>query len=359
MGREGVLLLKQRRGDVSMTKKRILIQLLSVFAVALLAVGGMVSGALAAEKVKFFLDWVPYGKHSSFFAGVKYGIYKKYGLDVTIQPGKGSGLSIKTIGAKRADYGHADMGTLIVNRGNNPDLKVKQIAMLHHNNLFNITVLEKSGIKHPKELEGKRIGSSVGNSTRIVFPALAAATGLNPCKVIWVDMQAASQNASLLAGKVDAIPSYNTVNPTLIKMAKKVGKRLRFLKYSDYGVDIYSNGLIGHEDTLRDKPNRTRRFVVASLEAFQWSVANPSKAVGSFIEKYPHVTRDLARGHWEIGVDVAITKNTKRTGFGFMVREKVQRTIDTMFKIKKPKSEPSADEIYTNEFVGVFLMRAM
>ena len=90
-----------------MAKKRILMQLLSIFTVALLAFGGMVSGALAADKVIFFLDWVPYGKHSSFYAGIKYGIYKKYGLDVTIQPGKGSGLSIKTIGVKGAEYGRA------------------------------------------------------------------------------------------------------------------------------------------------------------------------------------------------------------------------------------------------------------
>jgi ABC-type nitrate/sulfonate/bicarbonate transport system substrate-binding protein len=46
---------------------------------------------VAAEDVSFFLDWVPYGKHASFYAGVKHGIYQKYGLNVKIQPGKGSG----------------------------------------------------------------------------------------------------------------------------------------------------------------------------------------------------------------------------------------------------------------------------
>ena len=110
---------------------------------------------------------------------------------------------------------------------------------------------------------------------------------------------------------------------------------------------------------MKNRPNLTRRFVVSSLEAFQWSVANPKEAVGAFIEKHPHVSRDLARGHWDIGVDVAITKNTKRTGFGYMLKAKVQRTIDTMARFNKLKKKPKPEEIYTNEFVGVFLHRGM
>ncbi|MFQ5912350.1 MAG: ABC transporter substrate-binding protein [Nitrospinota bacterium] len=342
-----------------MARKRILYPFVSVLIGALLAVGGMVSGAQAAEKVRFFLDWIPYGKHSSFYAGVEYGIYKKYGLDVQVLPGKGSGLAVKTVGTKGVEYAHADAGTLVIARGNNPDLRVKLVAMLHHDNLFTIAFLEKSGIKTPKDLEGRKIGSAAMNSSKIVFPAMAAAVGFDHNKVKWVDMEASAQDPSLLAGKVDAIPTYRTRNPTILSMAKKLGKTIKFFNYSDYGVDIYSNGIIAHEDTIKNQPNRTRRFVVASLEAFQWSVANPEKAVGSFIKKNPTVSRELARGHWDIGVDVAITKNTKKTGFGFMLREKIQNTIDTMSKYRKMKRKPTPEEVYTNEFVGVYLHRAM
>ncbi|MFQ5693669.1 MAG: ABC transporter substrate-binding protein [Nitrospinota bacterium] len=339
-----------------MTRRRIPSLFLSALVGAFFATAGMAS-VQAAERVKFFLDWVPYGKHASFYAGIEQGIYKRYGLDVTIQAGKGSGLSVKTIGAKGADYGHADMGTLIIARANNPDLRVKEIAMLHHDNLFYIAFLKKSGIKSPKDLEGKTIGSPVMNAARIVFPALAPFTGMDPSKVIWVNMQAASQEPSLFAEKVDAIVTYRTRDPSLMGKAKEVGKPVGSLKFSDFGVDIYSNGIIAHEDTLKNRPGRTRRFVVASLEAFRWSVENPEKAIDSFISKNPSVSRKLARGHWEIGVDVALTKGSAKTGLGFMLRDKVQRTIDTMFKFRKLKRKPVPEEIYTNEFVAVFPKR--
>jgi NitT/TauT family transport system substrate-binding protein len=249
------------------------------------------------------------------------------------------------------------MGTLIIARANNPDVRVKEIAMLHHDNLFVVAFLKKSGIKKPKDLEGRTIGSAVMNSSKIVFPALAPFTGMDPGKVKWMDMEASAQDPSLFAEKVDAIVTYRTRNPTVLSMAKKLKKPVRFFNYSDFGVDIYSNGMIAHEDTIKSQPNRTRRFVVASLEAFKWSVENPKKAIGAFIEKNPSVSRKIARGHWEIGVDVAVTKETGQTGFGFMLREKVQNTIDTMAKYRKLKSKPTPEQIYTNQFVGVFPVR--
>ncbi|MDP6087822.1 MAG: ABC transporter substrate-binding protein [Nitrospinota bacterium] len=337
--------------------RKIRFAFVSIVVGAILAIGGAVSGALAAEKVSFFLDWVPYGKHASFYAGVKYGIYKKYGLDVTIQPGKGSGLSVKTIGAKGADYGHADMGTLIIGRANNPDLKVKEIAMIHHDNLFVVAYRKDSGIKTPKDLEGKKIGSAHQNSSKIVFPALAPFTGMDPSKVNWVIMEASAQEPSLFANRVHAIVSYRTRNPSTDIGAKKHGVPIAYFNYSDFGVNIYSNGIIAHEDTLKERPIRTRLFVVASMDAFKWSVKNTTKAIEAFIEKSPSVSRKQARGHWEIGVDVAITKETKRTGIGFMIREKVQQTIDTIFKYRKLKRKPAVDEIYTNDFVAVFPTR--
>lgn len=274
-----------------------------------------------------------------------------------IQPGKGSGLAVKTVASKGADYGHADMGTLIIARANNPDVRVKEIAMLNHDNLFVVAFLKKSGIQKPKDLEGRTIGSAPMNSSKIVFPALAPFTGMDPGKVKWMDMEASAQDPSLFAEKVDAIVMYRTRNPTVLKMAKNLNKPVRFFNYSDFGVDIYSNGIIALEETIQGKANQTRRFVVASLEAFEWSVENPKKAIGVFIERNPSVSREIARGHWEIGVDVAVTKETTKTGLGFMLRKKVQNTIDTMAKYPKLKRKPSVGEIYTNQFVGVFPMR--
>ncbi len=68
---------------------------------------------------------------------------------------------------------------------------------------------------------------------------------MDPSKVIWVDMETSSQEPSLFAGKVDAIPSYHTRNPSVDKQAKKLGKAIGRFNYSDLGVDIYFRGKVG------------------------------------------------------------------------------------------------------------------
>ncbi|MGA7327956.1 MAG: ABC transporter substrate-binding protein, partial [Rhodomicrobium sp.] len=45
------------------------------------------SGACAAEKLRFGLNWLPEGEHCGFFQAKAAGLYDKAGLDVELKPG--------------------------------------------------------------------------------------------------------------------------------------------------------------------------------------------------------------------------------------------------------------------------------
>ena len=341
-----------------LTRKRILLGTLGILMGLGLLLGGTARRAAAAEGVRFILDWLPYGKHAPFYVGLDRGIYKQFGLDVEILRGKGSGLALKTVGSKAAEFGQADAGSLVVARANNPDLRVKLVAMLHHKPLFNIVTLAKSGIKTPKDLAGKKIASTAANATRTVFPAFAELAGLDPKKVTWVELEPAIIGASLFSGKVDAIAHYLTLLPAARGQAKKAGKPIQSMAFADYGLSVYSNGLIAHEDTIRDRAALARAFVRASLEAVKWSVENPEGAMTVFLKRFPTRNPTVQRGTFDVSVDVLLTENTKRTGIGFMLRDKMQRTIDLMLRFRKGlKRRPAPEEVYTNEFVAVFPKR--
>jgi NitT/TauT family transport system substrate-binding protein len=338
--------------------KRILHGTLGILLGLGLALGGSASPVFADDPAQMLLDWIPYGKHAPFYVGVDKGIYKQYSLDVKVLAGKGSGLSIKTVGAKGVEFASADAGSLVLARANEPSIRTKLIAMLHHNGLFNIVALAKSGINSPKDLAGKKIGSPVVNASRIVFPAFAELAGLDPSKVVWVDMDAPVQHPSLFSEQVDAIATYVTQLAPLQQMAKKFGKPIKSFAYADYGLDVYSNGLIAHEDTIKNRAPFTRRFVIATLEALKWSVENPDEAVQLFLRHYPTSDPEAARGQFDVSVDVLLTKETKETGIGFMLPAKIQRTIDLMARFEKEmKRKPSPGEIFTNEFVAIFPTR--
>ena len=63
--------------------------------------------ALANDKVRLRLNWMYYGSHAGFAYGKDKGIYEKYGIDLDIRSGNGSGSAHRLVanGDSTFDYG--------------------------------------------------------------------------------------------------------------------------------------------------------------------------------------------------------------------------------------------------------------
>ena len=60
------------------------------------------------------MDFIIGGKHAPWFVALEKGFYAKRGLAATIQASTGSADTLRTIGSGGADFGFADMATMIV-----------------------------------------------------------------------------------------------------------------------------------------------------------------------------------------------------------------------------------------------------
>src|SRR5436190_14995339 len=143
--------------------------------VALVTAGAMAMGFAQAqtarplEKVNFLLDFTPYGKHAPFFAALDHGFWKDAGFDVTIIKGEGSATTVASYAAGAVDFAFADTATLILARPKG--VRVKLTGVIHDKSLYAAGTLEENNIKTPQDFKGKRMGSSVGDAARVMFPA--------------------------------------------------------------------------------------------------------------------------------------------------------------------------------------------
>ena len=311
------------------------------------------SAALAAEHVNFMLDFTPYGKHAFFYAALDHGFWQKAGFDVTILKGEGSGTTIAALAAKATDFAFADTAALIVARTKGAEIKV--VGVIHEKALYDIGTLKGNGINAPKDLEGKRIGAPVGDATRVLFPAFAQINNVDESKVIWVSMTPPARAPSLIAGQVDAVNIFATETPTFAARAKESGKEWQGMLLSDYGLDLYSAGILVRDEDIATQRDKVKRFVQATMEAVAWSVENPEDALKSFLKYNPAVDPTEARGHFHIALDHLMTDNTKKYGVGFMTQEKMQHTVDV---IAKAFNAPGlkADDVYSNAFLPEHLV---
>ena len=61
----------------------------------------------AAESVNLILNWSPTADHSPFYYAKAQGWYEKAGIDLTIETGKGSGVSALKVGSGGSPFGIA------------------------------------------------------------------------------------------------------------------------------------------------------------------------------------------------------------------------------------------------------------
>ncbi|MBI2881509.1 MAG: ABC transporter substrate-binding protein [Candidatus Tectomicrobia bacterium] len=328
---------------------RVLVRLspLAWFAAFLLLLAAVATAS--AEKVTFSLDWVPYGKHAGFYVALDQGFYRKAGLDVTIERGYGSPDTAKKVAAKSADFGFTDPSSVLLARSQK--LGVRQIAMIHGKGMLVVFALKGSGIHHMKDLEGRRIGETIGGAGYATFQAVANANGIK--KWEWVGMRPAAKNPSLLSKKVDAIITYIAVQPALRMGARKQGEEIVTLLYSDYGVNIPADGLATHDETIRNRPDVVRRFVEATLEGMAWGIprGRHEAAMEVFLKHLPETSRDLGLAQWKIGVEHMVTEDALKNGLGHISPEQMDYTYKVLSQAYKLDPSVSMAEVYTNGYL--------
>ena len=160
---------------------RRLLTLVVVLATLALPVAGIAQKPL--KPYTLILDFVPTGEYVPHYTALEKGWYREEGLDVKIIRGQGSADTVKRIAAGQGEVGISDISALIAARANT-DVAVKAIALWYRRPPHGIFVRADSPIKTPKDLEGKKLAISPGNSHQILWPVFERLSGLKPNSVL-------------------------------------------------------------------------------------------------------------------------------------------------------------------------------
>src|SRR5476649_672819 len=130
----------------------------------------------AADKIIFQLDWLPGGDKAAVYLGVQKGYFADEGIEVTIQPGRGSSDAITKIGTGSADLGTGGIGALMMAaaEGGAP---VKAIMSIYSRQPDAIFTFKGSGITTLKDVAGHRIATAPFSSSNTVWPVILTANG--------------------------------------------------------------------------------------------------------------------------------------------------------------------------------------
>jgi NitT/TauT family transport system substrate-binding protein len=303
----------------------------------------------ATEDIHFQLDWIAFGRHAPYYTALEKGFYASKNLNVTIAQGNGTMQGLRTLIAGKAQFVFQDLGVMMAVRAKE-GAKIRALACLYQKSPHTVFFIEGKGISKPKDLEGKKIAFSPGDSPKLMFPAFAKANGIDESKLSWLSVDPNSKNAVLLNHSVDGMITYLFTLPVLQKAAQNNDK-VGTLVYSDYGADFYSNGLGAMDDFIKQKPEVTRSFVQATMEGVKYTLAHPAEAVQMLKKHQPQLDEKTAVQEIAIIRKLSNADNTKGP-LGSITKEKMQATQDLMVKYLDLKDPPPIADTYTNEFLS-------
>jgi NitT/TauT family transport system substrate-binding protein len=222
------------------------------------------SGGKKLDKVTLTLNWYPYGEHAPLYYGKKRGIYAKYGIDLTIQAGQGSGKTVQATAAGQTDLGWADTSAVLA--GVTQGLKVKSVGVFLQITPASVQFFADKNITTPMDLKGKTIATTAGDALSRTFPAFLKANGLTQSDVTLQNTDAAGKIAAVISGKTDALLGNATDQGPTIQ--EKAAKTVSSLKFADYGLSFLSDGLVASDTILSGRRDLVQRMVAATGEAW-------------------------------------------------------------------------------------------
>ncbi|WP_326815453.1 ABC transporter substrate-binding protein [Streptomyces sp. NBC_01763] len=229
------------------------------------------------DKVTLTLNWYPYGEHAPFYYGKQQKIFEKHGIDLTIQAGQGSQKTVQATAAGQTDFGWADTPALLaaVDQG----VRVKSLGVFLQTTPASVQSFDAKGIGSPADLKGKTIAGTAGDALSKTFPIFLKKNNIDESDVKVQNTDPAGKIAAVISGKTDGLLGYaSDQGPTMQDKAKK---SVSYLRFSENGLNFYSNGLLAGQKLLASKSELAGRMAKAVSEAWAAAEKAPGPAVAA------------------------------------------------------------------------------
>jgi len=230
--------------------------------------------------VVLLLNWYVYSEHAPFFLGKEKGYYEAEGIDLEIQEGRGSAVSIQAVAAGSATFGYVDVPTMI--RAATKGAPVRAVGVALQLSPMSVIGLADKNVREPKDIIGKTIAMTPGDSMSQIWPLFMKKTGLTEGQYKVVSGDGQTKLNAVINGQADLLLGY--LMDQNIKIQDATKKPVNVLRFADYGVNLISSGIVASKDTLASKGEMVKRFMRASTKALEDAEKNPEAAVDAMLK---------------------------------------------------------------------------
>jgi NitT/TauT family transport system substrate-binding protein len=322
-------------------------------AALVLALATAVAPAEDLTHIKFTLDWKVQGPHAWFYMARDKGYFRAAGLDVAIDQGEGSATTVTRIVSGAYDAGFGDMNAVIQNAAIRPGEQPVMVYMIYNRSPFALIAKASSPIRTLKDLEGKSLGVPAGSATHRMLTPLARKNGLDESTIKVVNVAPNLVEQMLTQGEVDVIAAFAaTTYMNLVAQRQDPEKDFRWFFYDDYGLSLYSNGVMVSQKLYREKPEAVRGLLRAINRALIEVAADPSAGMAELAKVEPLLRPEIERPRLVYFLEKQmITPETTALGIGDIDDKRMTSAIATVADAYGLARKPELREVFDRSFL--------
>ena len=234
-------------------------------------------GGQKVSKIFLYLNWNIDASFAGPLVAKRHGFWTGHGLDVDIQAGGGQAADpIDRVTRMPCSFGVAGASQVMMAVANGKNITA--VAVDFQQSPVCWIVKRNSGIKGPKDFEGRTVATKADAESWFAYRALLKARKVRPWLIHEIPVEFGTQN--YFDRGVEVYPCYSNIEPI---NAEARNVHVTALRLIDFGFAPYCNVLFTSRDFLQSNPHAVSDFVDGYVKGWQQARANVADAVEALI----------------------------------------------------------------------------
>ena len=303
------------------------------------------AGGPRSERVELVLDYLPNADHAGIYAAEAGKHFDNAGLDLKIRQPSDPSAPIKQVAAGRVDLAVSYEPEVL--RARDEGLNVVAVAALVRKPLTSIISLPSAGIRAPKDLKGKTVGTAGIDYQSAYLREILLEAGVDP-KTVKERNVGFGLSPALLAKRVDATLG-GFWNYEGVELELK-DRDPRIIRVDEAGVPTYDElVIVANEDALERDGQRIRAFIGALARGTKDLEEDPGRAIDGLLDANPDLDAELQRA--VVKVTLPLFSPPRGKPFGHLDPRKWQEFATWMSENRLITEVPDATGAFTNDLL--------
>ena len=240
------------------------------------------TAAFAQDQVNVRFSWKLKGEYAPLYLAQEKGYYAKEHLSVRMGEGAGAQAALASLIQGQEDV--VVLPGIFALTAIQKGIPVKLIAIYHPKTPLALISFPDKPVRTPKDLEGKTIATSVGETGTTYLDAFCKLNHVDCSKIRRVTMNDQARYPNFLQRQVDVVSVYEDTDLPIIEAKQQT--KFVIMDMVKYGLAVPGLALVTSDQDIAQKSDVLKRYLRATNEGIKDATANPDAAAQALMKNW-------------------------------------------------------------------------